>query len=95
MLYKPCRGLWVDGHQETADKAGITGVSSKSRFKIHVISSYVNAAYINTQECISMSRLEKACKSSKTDTSAGQFLKYLGPYTQTSPQNQVASMPER
>lgn len=87
MLYKPCRGLRVDCQQEATDKAGITGVSSKSLFKIHVIRPYVNASYINTQQCVLMCRLEKACKSSKTDTSAGRFFKYLGPYTQTRLQN--------
>lgn len=82
ILHKPCRGLWVDCQPEATDKAGITGVSSKSLFKIHVIRPYVNATYINTQQCVLICRLDKACKNSKPDTSAGWFLKYLGPYTQ-------------
>lgn len=57
--------------QEATDKAGITGVSSKSLFKIHVIRPYVNATYINSQQRVLICRLEKQHKSSKPDTSAG------------------------
>lgn len=76
-----CSTSPVEGSEWIVSKSW-TGVS-KSLFKIHIIRPCVNATYINTLQCVLMCILEKACKSSKTDTSAGQFLKYLDPYTQT------------
>lgn len=71
----------MGGHQETTDKAEITCASSKSQPKIPSINPCINIVYTNTQECILMSRLEKACKDLKTATTAKQFMKYLGPCT--------------
>lgn len=83
-LYKPfIQGinLWMGGHQETTDKAEITCTSSKSQPKIPFINPCIDIVYTNTQECILISRLEKACKDFKTATTAKQFMKYLGPCT--------------